>query len=361
MANSNLLFIYRCGTAPSSRLAAPAPRRPRRHATFHHGLLVFALLLPAVAWASGPEPEHAPDGTSDGRPPRAESPAAPNAQLSPGLLPARHSHGGLGGGRIGEGGVRATMSARSLPFPTAPTAQRGAPAPEPDFLFGRPRMSFGLRGLWHRARAGSDFYDFVNEELFVPRSPEDDPDNPDHGLLNFDAPGISFDFGYGVTSRLDVRVGVDYAASLNESELRNWIGEDGLPYTQLTELSQTDVRAELAFALAPRGRSIGQYAWIPNRVVPYAGAGLSFVRHNLRQAGEFVDEIGYFEDAFTSTGWGTGVHLFGGVDIRMTRHAFLNTEVRHVEASAGLGDDFAGFDPIDLGGLRISAGVRFVF
>ena len=91
------------------------------------------------------------------------------------------------------------------------------------------------------------------------------------------------------------------------------------------------------------------------------GAGLSFVRHDLRQAGEFVDEIGYFEDAFTSTGWGTGVHLFGGADIRMTRHAFLNAEVRHVEAAAGLSDAFAGFDPIDLGGLRISAGVRFVF
>ena len=356
MANSNLPFNYRPGTAPSLHLAAPAPRRARRHATFHHGLLVFALILPAVAWASGPEPKHAPNGASADQPLRTEN-LTDDVRISSGLLPARRPSG-----MIGEGGVRrATMPARSLPFPTSPAAQRAAPAPEPDFLFGRPRMSFGLRGLWHRARAGSDFYDFVNEELFVPRSPEDDHDNPDHGLLNFDAPGISFDFGYGVTSRLDVRVGVDYAESLNESELRNWIGEDGLPYTQHTELSQTDVRAELAFALAPRGRSIGQYAWIPGRVVPYVGAGLSFVRHDLRQAGEFVDEIGYFEDAFTSTGWGTGVHLFGGVDIRMTRHAFLNAEVRHVEAGARLGDDFAGFDPIDLGGLRISAGVRFVF
>ena len=359
MANSNLLN-YRRGTAPSSRLAAPAPRRSRRHPTFHHGLLAFALILPAVAWAD-PETERARDGASADQPPRTAS-LAPDAQLSPGLLPARRPSGRIGGGRIGEGGVlRREMPARSIPFPTAPAAQRGAPAPEPDFLFGRPRMSFGLRGLWHRARAGSDFYDFVNEELFVPRSPEDDHDNPDHGLLNFDAPGISFDFGYGVTSRLDVRVGVDYAESLNESELRNWIGEDGLPYTQSTELSQTDIRGELAFALAPRGRAVGQYAWIPSRVVPYVGAGLSFVRHDLRQAGEFVDEIGYFEDAFTSTGWGTGVHLFGGADIRMTRHAFLNAEVRHVEAAAGLSDAFAGFDPIDLGGLRISAGVRFVF
>ena len=356
MANSNLLFNYRPGTATSSRPAAPAPRRAWRHATFHHGLLAFALILPAVAWASGPEPEFAPDGASAGQPQRTKGLAA-DAQTSPRLFPARHPSG-----MIGEGGVRATMPARSLPFPTAArAAQRDAPSPEPDFLFGRPRMSIGLRGLWHRARAGSDFYDFVNKELFVPRSPDNDHDNPDHGHLNFDAPGIGFDFGYGVNTRLDMRIGVDYAYSLNESELRDYIGSDGLPYTQRTHLSQTDVRAELAFALAPRGRAIGQYAWVPSRVVPYVGAGLSFVRHDLRLAGEFVDEIGYYEDEFTSKGWGTGAHLFGGVDVRMTRHASLNAEVRHVEASAGLGDAFEGFDPLDLGGLRISAGVRFVF
>ena len=311
-------------------------------------------MLPAAAWASGSEPARATtDDASAIRPPQPEH-VADDARASRRLPPAPPASGA--------GGVhRATVPARSLAATTVRTAQRAAPAPEPDFLFGRPRMSFGLRGLWHRARAGSDFYDFVNEELFVRRSPDDDHDNPDHGLLSFNAPGISFDFGYGITSRLDVRVGVDYAMSFNESELRNWIGQDGLPYTQRTELSQTGIRGELAFALAPRGRAIGQYAWIPSRVVPYVGAGLGFVRHDLSQFGEFVDEFGYFEDTFSSKGWGTAVHLFGGADIRMTRHAFLNVEVRHVEASAGLGDDFAGFDPLDLGGLRIGAGVRFVF
>lgn len=356
MANSNLPFNHRPGTAPSSHPAAPTPRRSWCHASLRHGLLAAALMLPAAAWASGSEPANAPDGASADRPPLPASVAA-DAQGSRRLVPMQ-----LADGTIAVAGPsRATIPAPSFPAPTARAAQRDAPASEPDFLFGRPRLSFGLRGLWHRARAGSDFYDFVNEQLFVPRSPDDDHDNPDHGLLNFAAPGISFDFGYGVTSRLDVRVGVDYAKSLNESELRNYIGEDGLPFTQTTELSQTDVRGELAFTLAPRGRAIGQYAWIPSRVVPYVGAGLSFVRHDLRQFGEFVDEIGYFEGTFTSNGWGTAVHLFGGADIRMTRHAFLNAEVRHVEASAGLSDDFAGFDPLDLGGLRISAGVRFVF
>lgn len=360
MANDNLSFncppgTHLPGTAHAVHAGCIAARMGRG---FCHGLLALVLILPAAAWASGPEPANAPDRTPGERPRRPAS-AAADGQLSPGPVPAPPPPSReIATARDGSG---ATMAARPLPAPTARAAQRDAPSPRPDFLFGQPRISFGLRGLWHRARAGSDFYDFVNEELFAPRSPEDDHDNPDHGLLNFDAPGISFDFGYGFTSRLDLRVGVDYAKSLNESELRNWIGEDGLPYTQFTELSQTDVRAELVFALAPRGRAIGQYAWIPSRVVPYVGAGLGFVRHDLIQAGEFVDEIGYFEGSFTSKGWGTGIHLFGGADIRMTRHAFLNVEVRHVEASAGLGDDFAGFDPLDLGGLRIGTGVRFVF
>ena len=378
MANLNLPGKHEPGTAPTSHLAAPAPRRTGHRVGFHHGLLVVALSLPAAAWASGPEPAQAPDAPTANLPfaageqplelaqrlpdqdrprPRPESVAA-DRRVSRRSAPAHRASGTI----KDAGSVRrATMPARSVPASTTRTAQRRAPSSEPDFLFGQPRLSFGLRGLWHRARAGSDFYDFANEQLFVRRSDDDDHENPDHGLLNFNAPGISFDFGYGVTSRLDVRVGVDYAKSLNESELRNFIGADGLPFTQLTELSQTDLRGELAFALAPRGRAIGQYAWIPSRVVPYVGAGLSFVRHDLAQTGEFVDEIGYFEDTFASNGWGTGVHLFGGADIRMTRHAFLNVEVRHVEASAGLGEDFAGFDPLDLGGLRISAGVRFVF
>ena len=283
--------------------------------------LAGVLTLPAAAWASGREPAAMPDAAT----------AAGAAQVETAASKAPEN------------------------------AQRQAPASQPDFLFGRPRVSVGLRGLLHRARAGSDFYDFANEELFVRRSPEDDPKNPAHGLLNFDAPGISFDFGFGVTSRLDVRVGVDYAASSNQSETRGFQGSDGLPIEQRTTLSQVDLRGEIAFALAPRGRTIGQYAWIPSRVVPYVGVGLSFVRYDLTQIGEFVDDLGLFQDSFTSKGWGPGVHLFGGADIRMTRHVYLNAEARYVQASAGLGEDFAGFEPLDLGGLRIGAGVRFAF
>ena len=298
--------------------------------------LAGMLAVPGPGWASGGEPAAAPDAAT------------------------------ATGTARGETARSAASGASRAATPTVPAtgtrvAQRRAAPPEPDFLFGRPRFSIGIRGLLHRARAGSDFYDFVNEELFVRRSSDDDHKNPNHGLLNFDAPGIGFDFGLGVTSRLDVRIGVDYAKSLNESELRDFIGEDGLPFTQRTELSQVELRGESVLALAPRGRAIGQYAWIPSRVVPYVGAGLGFARYDLVQAGEFVDDLGYFEDAFGSKGWGPALYLFGGADVRMSRQVYLNVEVRHVQASAELGPDYERYEPLDLGGLRIGAGVRFAF
>ena len=323
--------------------------------------LAGVLTLPAAAWASGGEPADPADIDPAAGAPRPET-AASAAASETASLQAVATNPAFGALPKALGVRDETMAARTVvPTPAARSAQRRAPAAQPDFLFRQPRASIGIRGLWHRARAGSDFYDFVNGELFVPRSPEDDHKNPAHGLLDFDAPGIGIDFGFGITSRLDARIGVDYASSLNQSELRNFIGSDGLPYTQNTELSQVDLRGELAFALAPRGRAIGQYAWIPSRAVPYVGAGFSLVRYNLRQTGEFVDEIGYFEDTFSSQGWGSGIHLFAGADIRMTQRVFLNVEVRHVQESATLGADFSRFDPLDLGGLRIGAGVRFVF
>lgn len=311
--------------------------------------LAGALILPAAARAAGGDPADAPDAGPAARALRPEravpAPAARNVR--------RRASSPAGAGHLRRDGQ-----------PAARNAQRRAPSSrQPDFLFGRPRVSVGVHGLWYRARAGSDFYDEANERLFVRRSDTDDPKNPGHGLLNFNAPGVGFDFGVGVTSRLDVRVGLGYAKSLNESELRGFIGSDGLPFEQRTELSQVDVRGEVALALAPRGRAIGQYAWVPARVVPYVGAGFGFVRYDLRQIGEFVDPISFeiFEEAYTSKGWGRGVHVFGGADVRMTRHVFLNAEVRQVRAAAGLGEVFSGFEPLDLGGLRVAAGVRFVF
>ena len=258
---------------------------------------------------------------------------------------------------------RATVAPRAIASPIARAAQtsRFAQA-SPDFLFGQPRFSVAFHGLQLRPRATGDFHTFVHETLFAPTSPQDDPLDPMAGRMNFDATGLGFDVGFGIGSRLEARVGADYALVRAQTEDRYNLDEFGLPIEQNTELAQWGIHGDVAFALTPRGRAIGQYVWIPSAVVPYVGAGAAFVRYRTALSGRFVDviDLTIFSDTIQSQGWAPSVHAFGGVDFRMTQHVLLTTEARYSWATAELDGVLAGFDH-DLTGLRISAGVRFVF
>ena len=219
-----------------------------------------------------------------------------------------------------------------------------------------------FRGLQLRPRATGELHSLLHESFFVRTGPEDDPLDPTTGRMNFDATGLGFDIGFGAGSRLETRVGVDYALVRALTEDRYNEDEFGLPIEQDTELAQWSVHGELALALMPRGRAIGQYVWIPSAVVPYVGAGAGFVRYSTVMDGRFVDVIDFtiFSERIESQGWAPSVHAFGGVDFRLTRNVLLTTEVRYAWATAELDGVLAGF-PHDLTGLRISAGVRFVF
>ena len=247
------------------------------------------------------------------------------------------------------------------PVATAARTTRFAQA-SPDFAFGRPRFSIGVRGLMQRPRATGDFHAFVHESFFARTSPEDDVFDPETGLMNFDATGVGLDVGFGVGSRLEARVGVDYALVRALTEDRFNEDEFGLPIEQTTELAQWGIQGDVALALTPRGRAIGQYVWIPSAVIPYVGAGVGLVRYRTLMTGRFVDVFDYtiFSDTIESQGWAPSVHAFGGVDFRLTGSVLLTTEARYSWAAAELDGAFAGYEH-DLTGLRISAGVRFVF
>ena len=229
--------------------------------------------------------------------------------------------------------------------------QQETPAREPGFLFGRPGRSVGVRVNWHRARADSDVHAFLTD--FLTLEPRD-----------FDGRGIAIDLGFAVTPRLDVRAGLDYVQTpTTTTELRDFEGSDGLPIAQDVSLAQTDLNGSVAFALIPRGRAIGQYAWIPNAVVPYVGAGAGMQRYGLDLIGEFVDQadLSIFADHLQSNGWTPSIHLFGGADIRLRQRLYLTAEVRYVRATAEPADAFEGFDAIDLSGMRVGGGIRFIF
>ena len=71
--------------------------------------------------------------------------------------------------------------------------------------------------------------------------------------------------------------------------------------------------------------------------------------------------LGVFNDDFTSKGWTPTVHALGGADLQLYRRLYLTTEARYTWSSTELSEEFIGFEPIDLAGLRMSAGLQFVF
>lgn len=266
--------------------------------------------------------------------------------------------------------VRRRLAALCLVFLVGAGALLGAPDPAgaqprqaPDFAFGRPRWSVAIRPLGHVARAEGDFYDFVQEQLFARRTADDDPTDPAAGRLDFNAPGVAFHVGYSATSRLDVRVGLDYLRSFQPSEMRHFVGSDGLPIEQETRLGQTELSGSITLALLPRGRAIGSFAWIPSRFVPYVGVGAGLTRYRLTQSGEFVDVFDgtIFPADLMSSAWAGSTHVIAGADVRITVSVGATVEVHYVRAAGDLRGDFEGFEPIDLAGIRIGAGIRLAF
>ena len=220
----------------------------------------------------------------------------------------------------------------------------------PDFFFGRPDGSIGIRGSWIFNRAGSDWYDFVTDQLTI-----------DKGALN--APAITFEVGVSLTPRLDVVTGVDYSAASTNSEYRRYVDNNRLPITQKTELTGTTISGSLRYALIPRGREVGSLAWVPTTIVPYVGAGGGAHYYKLSQSGDFVDyvDLSVFTDLFRSSGWSPSAHVFAGADIKLYKRLYLTVEARYQWAKGDLGADWINFDPIDLSGLHVGSGINFVF
>lgn len=249
--------------------------------------------------------------------------------------------------------VGVLVTATALPAaaqPPAPPVRVIQDLPDSDFLFRRPRGLLSIRGGFLSPRESSDLFEFLREHLTIDKG-------------NFGSPSFAVDVGYSLTPRFDIVGGFDLARQTVDSEYRDFIDNAGLPIQQQTSLRQNSFTGSARFALLPRGRSVGQYAWIPARVQPWVGAGGGIIFWEFTQIGDFVDfqDLEVFPDTFQSSGASLGGHVLGGVDVQLYKRLFLATEARYVWASGELSNDFVGFDPIDLSGLRISVGINLVF
>lgn len=246
---------------------------------------------------------------------------------------------------VGAAAVRAEQS-------NAPAAGNPQRSGAPDFLFGEPRGSLGLRASWVFARAGSDLFDFVQRQLTI-----------DEG--DFDAPAVAVDVGVALSPRIDAVFGFEFSRAHVASEYRDFVDNNRQPITQDTELRQINLTGSVRVPLTPRGRSVSRLAWVPRRATPYVGAGGGALWYRFDQRGDFVDVFNprrtIFSDRLTSQGWTPSAHALAGVDVLLYRRLCASIEGRYLWSSAELQRSFDGFEPIDLAGFRLAAGVNVLF
>ncbi len=220
----------------------------------------------------------------------------------------------------------------------------------PDFQFGAPSMSISIRGSWFVPRAQSDWYNFVTDQLTIDRA-------------DLSAAGIVGDVTLFATPRLDLVFSADYGSKTVGSEYRDFVDNNRLPINQSTRLRQATMTAGVKFAVTRRGRDVGSLAWVPYRFVPYVGGGGGVLWYEMSQYGDFVDfqDWSVFPDLFEAQGWAPTGYVNGGVDIHIYRPLYVTVDGRYQWAGAELSGNWVGFEPLDLGGLRLSTGLSFVF
>ena len=245
---------------------------------------------------------------------------------------------------------RIGLAATALVIPGILGAQ--VPSGGPGFFFHMPRASIGVRaglGL-PRANAGPDgFFAFATRELTL-------------GKSDFNAFGLRVDLDALLMGPMDVVFGAGYSFAGASSEFRDWVDQNDQPIQQRTRLSTKTYTVALRWNITSRGRRIGQFAWIPARMLPYVGVGGGAIRYSLWQDGYFVDagDLSIFRDRLSSHGWSTMALAMAGVDYNLGKRFFTSAEARYRWATAKLQQDFVGFnDGIDLSGLQMSLGLHY--
>jgi hypothetical protein len=219
------------------------------------------------------------------------------------------------------------------------------------FLFQKPAGAFVLRGGLASTTGSGDLYSFLSDQFTLDKG-------------DFRAPQIAADLLIRVAPRVDLDFGVGFSRSNKGSHFRHFVDLNDQEIEQTTALSRVPATVGARLYLVPVGRSVGQFAWIPTKVVPYVGAGGGMMWYRFRQDGDFIDfaTTDVFPDTFESSGWAPTAHGLAGVDYSLTPRLALNGEARYTWAKARhLDRDFSGFNGIDLSGVGITFGLNVRF
>jgi hypothetical protein len=237
--------------------------------------------------------------------------------------------------------------ALALAIPAVPAAAQLAGN---GYLFHAPHVKIGIRGGYSAATAGSDVFDDVTKQLTLNKG-------------DFASLIVGADIAFSITSKLDFTLDAGYSRSNHKSEFRDFVDNNGQPIEQTTSFERIPFTANLKLYLAPTGRSVGQLAWIPSRIVPYVGGGVGFMRYRFKQQGDFVDfNTNAVFPATLDSGDDGGNYAFvqqamAGAEYNFSPMFGVTFDARYLHGRGNLGTAFKGYDRIDLSGVTASAGL----
>lgn len=235
----------------------------------------------------------------------------------------------------------------------APCAEARAQSPDPDFFFSPPTLSVTLRAGVLDYQATGQLFDFTQRE-FTTEADE------------FRGGTLGLEIGVRMSERLELALGVDGGQVSVNHESRHWLEEDGAPIHQSTRVRMgPSAQLGLKGYLFPRGESLGQFAWIPTRANVFASGGVGVGAYEFRQFGDFVDDTAdpavIFADDFQSEGAALLMYAGGGGEVSLRKNLAITLEGRYHWAEDELEGDFSEFEPVNLNGLRITAGLTVKF
>ncbi|MBN1907691.1 MAG: outer membrane beta-barrel protein [Deltaproteobacteria bacterium] len=229
-------------------------------------------------------------------------------------------------------------------------AQESPGETKDDFLFQKPRAYLGFRLGAFFPDTDSRIFDMITYELTLEKG-------------DFDTLDLGVDLGFSIHERFDLVFSLDTSEETKSSEFRDYVDDQGFPITQSTKYSQTPITAGIRYLLVPRGRQVGQYAWIPSRFVPYLSAGAGILSYKFEQTGDFIDyeTMEIFPAVLKSSDNVWVTYLGCGADYNIYKSLYLTLDFRYSWADDHLDRDFTGFDPIDLNGIRLTTGIQWHF
>jgi hypothetical protein len=229
----------------------------------------------------------------------------------------------------------------------------GAPVPVkaqiggPGFTFRQPTLSFAFHAGYARPFARSDLFDQTMDEVFLDRN-------------DLQSPYLGGELAFRASDRLDVALEVGHSWSRTTTEWQDFTEDNGNPLWHTVSFSRTPVTMTAKYYLTDRGRRIGQFVWIPARVVPFVSVGAGVVRYRFAREGDFVQEpsLIIYTDNLEQVGSAFTAHGSFGLDIGLTKGVYVTPQARYSWARGGLDRSiYSEFQPLDLSGFQLTLGI----